>query len=343
VVGSEDIRGIYDRLSPVEATSALPADLPAFPPCPVDRYRFVGELARGGMGVLVRAVDTLLGRDVVVKLLREEFVGRRSAERRFLREAQVNSRLQHPGIVPVYDAGRFPNGRPFLTLKYVPGRTLESLLLARTNAAVARPELLRIVAEVSSSLAYAHAQGVIHRDLKPGNVMISLTGEVCVLDWGLATILSCPRPPVDWLADPNMTPLEIEPAGLTQLGLKESTTGVVIGTPAYMPPEQAGRGHAGLDERCDVFGLGGLLTVVLTGLPPYVAASASGVWAMARQGDLAEAYTRVRASEADPALIDLTLRCLAADPSARPRTAQEVARALARLVLPSGSGLARWV
>ena len=352
IVGRSDIVGVYAGvfagLTAVDAATPPPVgdlDLPPAPLSPAARYAVHEEIARGGMGVLYRATDTLLGREVVLKLLRDELVGRRAAERRFLREARINGQLQHPAVVPVYDVGRFPDGRPYLTMRYVPGRTLDDLLAARPGPAAGRPYFLWVVTRVCEAVAYAHARGVVHRDLKPANVIVPPAGPIRVLDWGLGKVLTGRR-----AAPGGRTVPDIDPAGLTARagppGPGETAHGAAVGTPAYMPPEQAGGVSSGVDERADVFGLGGLLAVVLTGAPPYAGADSDAVRAMARAGDLAPAHARLAGCGAGPALIDLATRCLAADPAARPRDAGEVGSALAAILTepdPGGRGGSRAV
>src|SRR5262249_38792815 len=143
---------------------------------------------RGGMGAVLRGRDVDLGRDLAVKVLLEKHADRPEVARRFLGEAQVGAQLQHPGVVPVYDVGRFGD-RPFFTMKLVKGQTLAQLLAERADPTQDRPRFLAISLQVAQTLAYAHAKGVIHRDLKPANIMVGAFGEVQVMDWGLAKIL----------------------------------------------------------------------------------------------------------------------------------------------------------
>ena len=154
-----------------------------------DRYQLSGEIARGGMGAVLRGRDVDLGRDLAVKVLLEKYVDRPEVARRFIEEAQIGGQLQHPGVVPVYDIGRFGD-RPFFTMKLVKGQTLSAILAERTEAAQDRPRLLGIALQVAQAMAYAHAKGVIHRDLKPANIMVGAFGEVQVMDWGLAKVLA---------------------------------------------------------------------------------------------------------------------------------------------------------
>ncbi len=154
-----------------------------------DRYQLAGEIARGGMGAVLRGRDVELGRELAVKVLLEKYLDRPEIARRFIEEAQIGGQLQHPGVVPVYDIGTFGD-RPFFTMKLVKGRTLASILAERTDPGQDRPRLLAIALQVAQTLAYAHAKGVIHRDLKPANIMVGAFGEVQVMDWGLAKVLA---------------------------------------------------------------------------------------------------------------------------------------------------------
>ena len=154
-----------------------------------DRYQLSGEIARGGMGAVLRGRDVDLGRDLAVKVLLEKHANRPDVARRFIEEAQIGGQLQHPGVVPVYDIGRFGD-RPFFTMKLVKGQTLAAILGERTDPAADRPRLLGIALQVAQAMAYAHAKGVIHRDLKPANIMVGAFGEVQVMDWGLAKVLA---------------------------------------------------------------------------------------------------------------------------------------------------------
>jgi tetratricopeptide (TPR) repeat protein len=318
-----------DTTSPPAATSAGRDPAIQAPPAQAGHYLLEGEIAAGGMGQVFRAFDPELGRALAVKVLLERHRGQPELERRFRAEAQITGQLQHPGIPPVHEVGRLADGRPFFALKLIQGRTLADLLKERPRGADATPLLhdlprfLGVFEQVCQALAYAHSRGVIHRDLKPANVMVGAFGEVQVMDWGLAKVLARAAP-----AEGNGPPAEAEVVRTlrTAPGEPGSQAGVVLGTPAYMPPEQA-RGEVGrLDERCDVFGLGTILCEVLTGQPPYVAPENWEVHLQAVQGDLADAHRRLEASGAEPELVGLARRCLAADPAERPRNAGEVAR-----------------
>jgi serine/threonine-protein kinase len=163
---------------------------PEVVPAAAGRFELRGEIGRGGMGAVFRARDPGLNRDLAIKVLLEKFAGRPDVVRRFVEEAQVGGQLQHPGVVPVYELGRFADGRPFFAMKLVKGRTLDDLLAERPGPAHDLPRFLQIFEQVCQAVAYAHSHNVIHRDLKPANVMVGAFGEVQVMDWGLAKVLA---------------------------------------------------------------------------------------------------------------------------------------------------------
>ena len=226
-----------------DPTAADPPDPGTSPPGRTsERYQVIGEHGRGGLGVVSRAHDRDLGRDVAIK----ELLARgHSSEARFLREARITARLEHPGIVPVHEAGRWPDGTPFYAMKLVAGRPLRELITERHTVAE-RINLLHHVIAVADAIAYAHARNIIHRDLKPANVIVGDFGETIVIDWGLAKDLAereevtTSEDPLRSVADGNLT-----------------TTGIAMGTPAYMAPEQERGEH--VDQRADVFAIGAML------------------------------------------------------------------------------------
>jgi serine/threonine-protein kinase len=308
------------------------ADMPKADPA---RLLLFGEIARGGMGVILKGRDPALGRDLAIKVLKSEYAGRATAEERFVEEAQVGGQLQHPGVVPVYELNRFADGRPFFTMKLVKGRTLAALLAERKTPADDRGRFLQHFLKVCDTIAYAHSRGVIHRDLKPANVMVGNFGEVQVMDWGLAKVL--PRGGVadERLASRGFTsssdsqnePTVIETVRVGSIG-SDTQAGSVLGTPAFMPPEQAGGEIDKLDERADVFGLGAILCVILSGQPPYLADTAEATRLMAIRGELGEAFARLDAAGGDRDLVALCKRCLSAKREDRPRHAGDVAEAM---------------
>jgi tetratricopeptide (TPR) repeat protein len=275
-----------------------------------DRYAVEGEHARGGMGRILRARDRRLGRVVALKELRPDAA---EGGPRFVREALVTARLQHPSIVPIYEAGLWPEGSPFYAMKLVEGRSLEALLRECPSLG-ARLALLPHLIAVAEAIAYAHREGVVHRDLKPANVLVGPFGETVVVDWGLAKDLRGPGS-------------EEKADGRATAGSPGSTVvGSVMGTPRYMAPEQA-RGEP-VDERADVWALGAILYYLLAGNPPWSGKSAAEAIAAA----VAEPPPPVEAKEPDAPrdLLAIVRKAMAPVPADRYPSAQELAIDLRR-------------
>jgi serine/threonine-protein kinase len=245
-------------------TGSTEFDLPteeALPPptTPDKRYLDLGRIGIGGMGEVRRVRDTVLNRFVAMKVLRSELSGKRAAVLRFIAEAQATAQLQHPGMVPVHDIGQLGDGRWFFTMKELQGDTLEEAMrLYRGGDGRGLRGMIGILAQVCDAVAFAHANGAIHRDLKPANVLVGAYGEVVVLDWGLVKATGTPTGAPGLVTD------------LQSIGTK---LGTVIGTPAYMPPEQAKGQHDEVGPQTDVYALGAILYEVLSGRRPYLGGS----------------------------------------------------------------------
>jgi serine/threonine-protein kinase len=289
-------------------------------------YQLLGEIARGGMGAVLKGRDPDLGRDVAVKILLEQLRDKPEMVRRFVEEAQIGGQLQHPGIVPIYELGTMADRRPFFSMKLVKGHTLAKLLDQRGDPAVELPRFLSIFESVCQTMAYAHSRGVIHRDLKPSNVMVGSFGEVQVMDWGLAKVL--PRGGVvdDATAGKTCEATIIATARSGDGSDPDlSRAGSIMGTPCYMAPEQA-RGEVDLvDERADVFALGSILCEILTGAPALTGRNSGEIQRKAARGDLAEALARLDGCGADAELVAMAKDCLASERDDRPRDANTVA------------------
>jgi serine/threonine-protein kinase len=267
------------------------------------------------MGVVWRAFDSELNRLLAIKALLAGHNASPDIERRFLAEAQVTAQLQHPGIPAVHEIGRLPDGRPFLAMKLIAGRTLADLLGTRRDPADDLPRFLAVFEQVCQTVAYAHSRRVLHRDLKPGNIMVGAFGEVQVMDWRLAKVLASsglsPATEGSQFEDGPVA-CAIGDDGTDPL----SQAGAVMGTLAFMPPEQ-GRGELDrLDERCDVFGLGAILCVILTGAPPFRGRGRDEVYQQVAHGDLSDAFGRLDRCGADEDLLRLAKDCLAPEPAA---------------------------
>jgi eukaryotic-like serine/threonine-protein kinase len=292
------------------------------------RLQLFGEIARGGMGAVLKGRDADLGRDLAVKVLLDVHRDRPELVRRFVEEAQITGQLQHPGIVPVYELGAFADRRPYLAMKLVKGRTLAALLADRKHPADDLPRLLGIFEQVAQTVAYAHARGVIHRDLKPSNIMVGSFGEVQVMDWGLAKVLPRGGAFDDASAGKVEAPETIIATARAASDSDLSQAGSVLGTPSYMAPEQARGEIDKVDERVDVFALGSILCELLTGQPAFTGRSAGEIQRKAARGDLDEACRRLQTCQADPELLSLTRSCLSTEQDDRPRHADEVAQAI---------------
>jgi serine/threonine-protein kinase len=299
---------------------ARPRDADTRPAPDAAGHALFERIGVGGMGEVYRCGDDALHRDLAIKVIKAELRGNDDAEERFLREARLTGALQHPGIVPVHNLGRLSGGRLFYTMKLVRGRTLADLLHDEPDGL----ERLAVVEKVCQAMAYAHSKGVIHRDLKPTNVMVGEFGEVQVMDWGLAKELSRSEPAATDgpSADEETVARAEEAAGL-------SRAGAALGTPEYMPPEQAAGDWDIVDERADVFAVGAILCRVLTGRPPYHGANPEDLLRKARRGDLAEALGRLERCGSEAALVGLCRDCLAPEREGRPRHAGVLAERLA--------------
>jgi len=303
-------------------------DLPALNGGP-ERYELLEEIARGGMGIVYRARDRVLEREVGLKTLLQVPEESSAAIARFLTEARITGQLQHPNIPPVHDLGTLNDGRPFLAMKLIEGRTLEAELQARTDPAHDRGRFLAIFEHIAQGVAYAHIHRVIHRDLKPQNVMVSNFGEVQVMDWGLAKNL--PSSPDRTTAEANTEVPSSTVIHSAHSQSNETHAGGILGTPAYMPREQAIGAIDQIDTRSDVFSLGGILCFILTGKPPYVGGDVQSTRQLAASAKLNDAFARLDACGAEPGLIALCKWCLSLDRDNRPQDANEVAKAVAGL------------
>ncbi|KAF0242878.1 MAG: serine/threonine protein kinase [Planctomycetota bacterium] len=286
------------------------------------RYRLGAELGKGGLGRVVEAYDAQLKRDVAVKLVLDDLPA--DLAERFVREAELAARLEHPSIVPVHDFGLLPpsTGSPstgsglagqsgkklFLCMRRIRGRDLGKLLASiaegdrETRRTYTRARLLRIVQDICLGMAYAHDRGVIHRDLKPANVMIGDYGETLIVDWGLARVMGAGRPetgvPASAPSGSGKPPKK--GGGAARSGLDLTMEGDILGTPAYMPPEQAAGHVQEMDHRSDVYALGAILYEVLTLHPPFEGRTRHEILEKVRSGKVTPPSSRVGREKSAP-------------------------------------------
>ncbi len=266
-------------------------------------YSIHGTVGQGGIGRVFLAHDQALGRDVAIKELLPPRDPRDTPRRlnRFVREIKITGQLEHPGVVPVYEVGLREDGTLYYVMKYVRGKTMQAALDATESTESERPEqslckrlkLLSPLLKVCEAMSYAHSRGVVHRDLKPDNIVLGEFGETIILDWGLAK--QEPEPPQERPAQaPQLAPPEDLPASMT-------LDGEILGTPAFMAPEQVDSRFGAVNARTDVYALGTILYVILTGELPYQG-DLSGILARVG-GPLASPSPRTRSRDLPPELV----------------------------------------
>ena len=283
-------------------------------PAPVDqRYRLGAELGRGGMGRVVEAFDTHLGRAVALKEVLPSHSG--NIAKRFQREVRITARLEHASIVPLYDAGVMADGRPYYVMRRVSGRPLDELI-ARARGMAERLALLPNVLAAIDAVAHAHRRGVIHRDLKPQNILVGELGETVVIDWGLAKVIGEDEPP----------PPSLEPHIPSAADSLKTQIGAVFGTPGFMAPEQA-RGDE-LGPGSDVYALGATLYQLIAGKPPVRGTSATEVIASTMENKIVPLADV--APNAPVELATIIGKALAPDPAQRYPDAGELAEDVRR-------------
>ncbi len=312
------------------------------------RYRVLRTHARGGLGEILAARDEDLHREVALKRLQPRRAHDPDSRSRFLREAEITGRLEHPGVVPVYGLGQAADGSPVYAMRLIRGETLQEAAdhfhqtdgPRRDSGARGRAfrQLLSRFVSVCNTVAYAHSRGVLHRDLKPGNILLGSYGETIVVDWGLART-AAPDAQEASPVDPIIAPVDAE---LTQAG-------EVIGTPAYMSPEQADGRRDRIGPPSDIYSLGATLYVLLTGRPPFGPGQISDILEKVRRSD----FPRPRHVKkgVDPALEAICLKAMALRPDSRYRTALALAGDLEQWLAgepigawcePAGARVGRW-
>ena len=266
----------------------------------------LGLLGAGGMSRVYRVRDEVLGREVAFKALRPELLKEEMALHRFIEEARITAQLDHPNIPAVYALATDKKKSTCFTMKVLEGVSLQQMLEQNEKEGIdGLFSALDVMVRVCDAVSFAHARGVLHLDLKPSNVMVGEFGQIYVVDWGLAQRKA-------------------------NLPSKEKDDGSSFGTPAYMPPEQARGQNYALDERSDIFALGGMLYRILAGRPPYVDKTANGTRALAIEGIIQspEQVARRGAQAMPRRLIAICMKALSVNPAERYQTAAELKREL---------------
>lgn len=319
--------------APRSAYVELPGDKPQAVIETEDRYSEIKEYARGGMGRVLLVHDTHIGRDIALKELLPERTGSKAAGAtpqtnpilaRFVQEARITGQLEHPAIVPVYELGYRADGTLYYTMKLVRGKTLATALRECTGLRD-RLGLLTHFVNLCQAIAYAHSRKVIHRDLKPGNVMVGEFGETVVIDWGLAKI----KGRQDDARDAMSETLQVFRMGDEQDAAK-TQEGLAMGTPAYMAPEQARGDLDSVGERSDVYALGAVLYELLTGRPPYTGKSSREIIEQVLTQDPVPVESIE--SDAAPELAAICHRAMRREPADRYATAKELAEEVSRFL-----------
>ncbi|MBW2263041.1 MAG: serine/threonine protein kinase [Deltaproteobacteria bacterium] len=289
---------LADTVAPLSPVDLAPHGPPECDPHAASRYVEGAELGRGGLGVVVEAFDQDLRSTVALKRPRSDVMGERAVVE-LVREAQITAQLDHPNIPAVHALGIDSVGRPFFTMTRLRGRALSQILSERrtdpdTAGEFSTPRLLRIFLQVGFAVAFAHSRGVLHRDLKPQNIIVGEFGEVRLVDWGIAKVI----------ADADAE--DDRPALSTSAPHEGTQVGAFVGTPGYAAPEQV-RGQADIDGRADVYALGALLYEMLTGRPPVTGPTMAAVVAGTLEGSIPPVHTLVHLDERLAAVVHKAL------------------------------------
>ncbi len=292
------------------------------------RFHPLRPHARGGIGLVSVALDSELHREVALKEILAEQADNPTSRTRFLLEAEVTGRLEHPGVVPVYGLGTNGQGRPFYAMRFIRGESLKEAIAVfheskapRGEQALALRQLLSRFVGVCNTMAYAHSRGVLHRDLKPSNIMLGPYGETLVVDWGLAKLVGRDDPYREPSAETTLRPG-------SSSGSSETEAGTIIGTPAYMSPEQAEGRLESLGPLSDVYSLGATLYCLLTGRPPFEEPEIFAMLRQVQRGDFRP--PRQVEHQVPRALESVVLKAMALDSKDRYDSARELAREVER-------------
>ena len=294
------------------------------------RFRVLRPHAKGGLGAVFVALDAELNREVALKQILDNHADDAVSRDRFLLEAEITGGLEHPGIVPVYGLGTYPDGRPYYAMRFIRGDSFKEAIAAfhcdqgtdsdRSRRSLALRKLVRTFLDVCNAIEYAHSRGVLHRDVKPSNIIVGDHGETLVVDWGLAKVLG--------RTEPGVVSSERLMVPLLSSGSAETLPGSALGTPAYMSPEQALGDLEHLGPRSDVYSLGATLYCLLTGKPPFENDDVGTVLRAVQKGNFAP--PRAIDLRIDPALEAICLMAMALNPQERYPTPRALAEDIER-------------
>jgi serine/threonine protein kinase len=327
---SEVVSDLFSLPAPPIPPAKALTDKPVFP----TPYKVGKQIGTGGVGTVWQIYDRRMERPLAGKVLHTKFQKQVSANQRLEREARLTGFLQHPGVPPIYDFGELVCGSKYLVMKLVEGETFAQRLSNQSTIGSLH-ESLAIFEQVVQTIAYAHAQGIVHRDIKPHNIMVGKFGEVQVMDWGMAKSFNSSCRQLEAKEFSNRNPPEVAAANETAVNSIDSSlrdvernatmAGDVFGTPAYMPPEQAQGKVDQLGPTADVFSLGAVLFEILTGNRLHAETPLDELMGKAASGDLADSLLKLEQCKSDKTIKEICKTCLSADPKARPDDANAVA------------------
>jgi serine/threonine protein kinase len=308
-----------------DAASSHTGDFDEAAGADANRFRVLRAHREGGLGEVLLAHDRQLDRDVAVKQIKPRWRDSVEARQRFIQEAKVTGRLEHPGIVPVYAMGTWPDGQHYYAMRFIEGDTMKDAIdryhqpvhssSPADDRRLQMRDLLSRFVDVCNTIQYAHSKKILHRDIKPSNIMVGPYGETLVVDWGLAKLLDEP-------VEESMTADFARALG-SGSGSTPTQVGGTVGTPNYMSPEQAAGKLDEIGTRTDVYLLGATLYQILTGRPPHQADSVAMLLKQVGQGRLTP--PREFATKLSPALEAICLKAMAANPADRYADANEIA------------------